>query len=424
MNYTILEIENKLTPIIAKMELDGVKIDSQKLKKTQEALETLKMKYQSDIENIAGSAVNLNSNEQLSNLLFDTLKITPKNTKRGKNGCYAVDKNHLKKLTQAHEIIEILLQFRKTETLLKFCEGLFNAIHPKTGRLHCNLNQSGTATGRFSSSKPNLQNVPNVKVKETEKDPLKLLGSKFREVFIPKKGCQFICSDYSQIELRVVADMSGDPFLIKAYTEDLDIHTLTASEVFNIPFDTVTSEQRSIAKTVNFGLVYGMSAIGLSESLTAITGQTHTKEDAQKVMDNYFQRFNGVKLFLDKLIDDADNKGYSSTIYGRKRLISQLASTNQYEREKGKRLAKNSPIQGTAADIIKLAMIACDKAIAENNLKSKMILQVHDELLFEVPNDEVKIMEKLIKDTMENVVRLSIPLKVGLETGKNWAVAH
>ena len=214
MNYTILEIENKLISIIAKMELDGVKIDSKKLIKTQEDLEKLKTKYQSDIENIAGSTVNLNSNEQLSNLLFDTLKITPKNTKRGKNGCYAVDKNHLKKLTQAHEIIEMLLQFRKTETLLKFCEGLCKAIHPKTDRLHCNLNQIGTATGRFSSSKPNLQNIPNVKVTDSEKDELKRLAATFREVFIPKRGCQFICSDYSQIELRVVSDMSGDPYLI------------------------------------------------------------------------------------------------------------------------------------------------------------------------------------------------------------------
>ncbi len=424
MGHSILKMENQLVPVNARVELNGVKIDLKKLKQVEGQLKDLKREYLNKIYQYGNKKVNINSNEQLSELLFGTLKIEPKNTKKGKNGYYTVDKKHLNKLKGDHEIVPLILDYKKAETLLKFCDGLAKAVHPKTGRLHCNLNQIGTATGRFSSSNPNLQNIPNVKLKKLEQDILKILGSKFREVFIPKREYQFVCSDYSQIELRVLAEMSGDSFLVKAYTEDLDIHTLTASEVFNIAFEEVTSEQRSIAKTVNFGLVYGMSAIGLAESLSAITGKPHSKEEAQQIMDEYFNRFSGVKSCLNRLIEQADRDGYSTTLFGRKRLIPQLASLNTYEREKGKRLAMNSPIQGSAADIIKLAMIACDKAISEKNLKSKMILQVHDELLFEVPNEEVEIMKELVKDTMENVVQLSIPLKVGLETGNNWAVAH
>lgn len=424
MKYSILNMENQLVPVISKMELNGVKIDLKKLKAVEEELRVLNQQFSRQIKQIAGEDLNINSNEQLSKLLFDTLKIEPKNIKLGKNGSYKVDKKHLSKLVIEHKIIQLILDYRKTETLLKFCNNLSEGIHPKTKRLHCNLNQIGTATGRFSSSNPNLQNIPNVQVKDFEKDVLKLLGSMFRKVFVARKGYKFIGSDYSQIELRVVAEMSNDPFLLKAYTENLDIHKLTASEVFDIPFDDVDSEQRSIAKSINFGLVYGMSAIGLSESLTAITGRLHTKEDAQKIMNDYFKRFSGVKSFLERLVEDSDKKGYSTTLFGRKRSIPQLASNNTYEREKGKRLAKNSPIQGTAADIIKMAMIVCDKAIAENNLKSKMILQVHDELLFEVHRDEVKIMEKLVKDSMENAVKLSIPLEVELKTGTNWADVH
>lgn len=211
---------------------------------------------------------------------------------------------------------------------------------------------------------------------------------------------------------------------MKAYNEDLDIHILTASEIFQIKFNDVTDEQRSIAKSINFGLIYGKTSTGLAESLTEITKKTHSVEHAQKIMDDYFKRFSGVKSFLDGLIVHADKYGYSQTLYGRKRPIPELSSSKISERQKGKRLAMNSPIQGSAADIIKMAMIACDKALTKNNLKSKLVLQVHDELLFEVPNDEVPIMKKLVKFEMENVVKMSIPLEIGLATGKNWAMAH
>ncbi len=423
MNDTIINVEHQLIPVLVKMELEGVKIDIKTLSNVEHELNELSNSTKIQIQQLSNLEVNLNSSEQVSKLLFEDLKIQPKITKKSKKGYYSVDKSHLNKLLNDHEIIRLLLNYRKTTSLLQFCDQLKD-VNPKTKRLHGNFNQIGTATGRFSCSEPNLQNIPNVKLKAQETNRLKVLESKFREVFIPKKGCQFIGADYSQIELRVTAEMSQDAFLLKAYNEDLDIHILTASEVFKVKFSEVSEEQRSIAKSINFGLIYGKTANGLAESLTEITKKSHSVEQAQKVMDDYFKRFSGVKSFLDGLIVFADKYGYSQTIYGRKRPIPELCSSKMSEREKGKRLAMNSPIQGSAADIIKMAMIACSKAILKNNLQSKLVLQVHDELLFEVPDNEISIMEKLVKNEMENVVNLSIPLKVELSIGKNWAMAH
>ena len=222
----------------------------------------------------------------------------------------------------------------------------------------------------------------------------------------------------------MMAEMSQDEFLLKAYNSDVDIHKLTASKVFNIPISEINKQQRSIAKTINFGLIYGMSAVGLAESLTMITKTHHSKEDAEKMMTEYFNQFKGVKSCLDALIDYADHHGYSRTLFGRTRPIPELASNTMSEREKGKRLAMNSPVQGSAADIIKMAMVNCHKSISEKGLRSKIILQVHDELLFEVPQDEVEAMESLIRNEMENVARLSIPLTIELTKGNNWAEAH
>ncbi|WP_053004251.1 DNA polymerase [Flavobacterium sp. ABG] len=423
MNDTIINIEHQLIPVLVKMELEGVKIDVKKLSNVELELNELSNSTKMQIQQLSNSEVNLKSSEQVSQLLFEDLKIQPKISKKSKSDYYSVDKSHLNKLLKDHEIIPLLLDYRKITSLLQFCDQL-KEVNSKTKRLHGNFNQIGTATGRFSCSKPNLQNIPNVKVKAEEKNRLKVLESKFREVFIPENDCQFVGADYSQIELRAAAEMSQDPFLLKAYNEDLDIHILTASEIFKVKFNEVSNEQRSIAKSINFGLIYGKTANGLAESLTEITKKSHSVEQAQKVMDDYFKRFSGVKSFLDGLIVFADKYGYSKTLYGRKRPIPELSSSKMSEREKGKRLAMNSPIQGSAADIIKMAMIACDRAIIEKNLKSKLVLQVHDELLFEVPDDEVSIMEKLVKNEMENAVKLSIPLKVELSIGKNWAMAH
>jgi len=424
MEASIINLEHNLIPVLVKMELAGIQIDIEKLSSVELSLNAFNKEIADNIHKLTEKNINLNSSEQVSRFLFEDLDIKPKNIKVGKNGYYSVDKSHLNKLKDEHEVVSLLLKYRKTMSLLKFCNQL-KTVNPVTQRLHANLNQIGTATGRFSCSNPNLQNIPRVaKITDTEKDPLKILESKFREVFIAKNGCVLIGADYSQIELRVTAEMSQDPFLLKAYNQAMDIHSLTASEVFQIKISEVTEEQRSIAKSINFGLIYGKTPVGLAETLTEITKKEHSVKHAEKIMSDYFERFKGVKSLLQGLVEQADKNGYSTTHFGRTRPIPELSSSKISEREKGKRLAMNSPIQGTAADIIKMAMIACDKAITEQKLKSRMILQIHDELLFEVPEDEVTAMEKLIKKQMENVVRLSVPLEVDVKTGSNWSVAH
>ncbi|STC98356.1 DNA polymerase [Elizabethkingia anophelis] len=421
MDIAINKLEHRLIGVLVKIELNGVKIDTKKLSSVEQRLLSLLQTTIEKIIEIVGTEVNLNSSEQLSSLLFETLELRPKVTSKGKSGLISVDKSHLGKLKDDHEIIPLILDYRKITSLLKFCDQL-KKVHPKTKRLHCNLNQIGTATGRFSCNSPNLQNIPSVKGSET--DELKIITSEFRRVFIAEKDSVLIGADYSQIELRMMAEMSQDSFLLEAYNNDIDIHKLTASKVFNCKISEVTKEQRNIAKTINFGLIYGMSARGLAESLTTITNKHHSKEDAEKMMAEYFNQFQGVKSCLEGLVDYADHYGHSKTLFGRTRSIPELTSNDMRAREKGKRLAMNSPVQGSAADIIKMAMVNCDKAISEKGLRSKMILQVHDELLFEVPKDEVEIMEKLVKHEMENVVRLSIPLIIELGKGANWAEAH
>ncbi|MDR6544308.1 DNA polymerase-1 [Chryseobacterium rhizosphaerae] len=423
MDIAINQLEHNLIRVLAKIEFNGVKIDIKKLTDVEHRLLNRLRTVTEKITEIAGTEINLNSNEQLSTLLFETLELQPKVTSKGKSGLISVNKSHLGKLVNDHEIVPLILDYRKINSLLKFCNQL-KEIHPKTKRLHCNLNQIGTATGRFSCSNPNLQNIPNVKLKDSETDELKIIASKFREVFIAEKGYLLIGADYSQIELRMMTEMSQDSFLLDAYNKGIDIHELTASKVFNCKVSEVTEEQRKIAKTINFGLIYGMSAVGLAESLSVVTGKHCSTEDAEKMMSDYFAKFNGVQSCLEGLVDYADHHGYSRTLFGRTRPIPELASNDMAIREKGKRLAMNSPVQGSAADIIKMAMVNCDKAIAEKGLKSKIILQIHDELLFEVPENEVEIVEKLIKYEMENVVKLSIPLTIELGKGANWAVAH
>jgi DNA polymerase-1 len=425
VDIAINTLEHDLIRVLAKTEFNGVKIDIKKLSDVEHQLLNRLQTTSEKIMEIAGTEINLNSNEQLSTLLFETLEIQPKVTSKAKSGLISVNKSHLGKLVNDHEIVPLILDYRKTNTLLNFCNQL-KEVHPKTKRLHCNLNQIGTATGRFSCSNPNLQNIPNVKLKdkENETDKNKVFASELREVFIAEKDSVLIAADYSQIELRMMTEMSQDSFLLHAYNNGIDIHKLTASKVFNCKISEVTEEQRKIAKTINFGLIYGMSAVGLAESLTAITKKHLSKEDAEKMMSDYFTQFKGVKSCLEGLVDYADHHGYSKTLFGRTRPIPELASNDLKIREKGKRLAMNSPVQGSAADIIKMAMVNCDKAIAEKGLQSKIILQIHDELLFEVPENEVEIMEKLIKHEMENVVKLSIPLTIELGKGANWAVAH
>lgn len=422
----IIQLEHDLLPVVLTMEMEGIKIDQKKLSFIEQELLIQNKNIVSGIQGIVGSEINLNSTEQLNKLLFEDLGLKSKEDKLNKKGGYPVDRSHLEQLKDDHEIIPLLLDYRKIQKLLDFCKQLAK-IHPKILRLHGNFNQIGTATGRFSCSSPNLQNIPSVKGDANQDDPVKVLTFQLREVFIPKRGCVFIGADYSQIELRITAELSQDPFLLKAYNEgneDMDIHKLTASEIFSIKSTEVTEEQRSIAKSINFGLIYGKTPTGLAKSLTGITGKEHSIEQAEKIMQEYFNRFGKVKACLEGLINSADQYGYSSTLFGRQRPIPELNSPHLHIREKGKRLAMNSPIQGTAADIIKMAMVACDKAMAAKGLKSRLVLQVHDELLFEVPEKELEIMKELVKHEMENVVKLSVPLKIDLKTGKSWREVH
>ncbi len=420
---TILELEHKLIPITSKMERNGVKINITLLGRTELRLVSFKNDVLEQVKCFSDENFNINSNEQLGKWLFETLNIKPRNRELSKKGYYKVNKAHLLKLVDDHKVIGLILRYRKVTALLKFCSQL-GKTNSKTKRLHANLNQIGTETGRYSSSKPNLQNIPNPKLKDGETDELKIIESQFRKMFVPKRGYEFVCADYSQVELRVMTHYSQDPFLLKAYSENIDLHKLTASEIFEVNFSQVTDEQRSIAKSINFGLIYGKTAYGLSADLTRITGKEYSVEDAQEVIDNYFSKLPKVKQCLEAFIDQADNLGYAQTLYGRRRPISQLQSSKLSVRKSGKRIAMNTPIQGTAADILKLAMIKCDTAITKQNLKSKMVLTVHDELLFEVPKNELKIMKQLVKDNMENAVKLTVPLEVDMETGTNWAMAH
>lgn len=420
---TIFELEHKLMPINSKMESNGIKINISLLERTELRLLSLKNNVLEEIKKLSNEDFNINSNEQLGNWLFDILEIEPKNLELTAKGNYKVNKAHLLKLVDEHDVIPLILRYRKIIALLKFCTQLGKA-NRKTKRLHANLNQIGTETGRYSSSKPNLQNIPNPKLKNGEKDELKLIESQFRKMFVPKKGWQFVCADYSQVELRVMAHFSQDKFLLKAYSGDEDLHKLTASEIFDVKLSEVSDKQRSIAKSINFGLIYGKTAYGLSADLTRITGKPYSVEQAQKVIDDYFVKLPDVKQCLQSFITQADQLGYAQTLYGRKRRIPSLASNRDSMRQAGKRIAMNTPIQGTAADILKIAMIKCDAAITASKLKSKMILTVHDELLFEVPKDEIKTMKELVKYNMENAVKLSVPLKVDMKTGSNWAMAH
>jgi DNA polymerase-1 len=281
-------------------------------------------------------------------------------------------------------------------------------INPKTGRLHTSLNQTVTATGRLSSSEPNLQNIPI----RTE------VGREIRQAFIAERGASLLSADYSQIELRVLAHMSGDSALIKTFQNDEDVHTRTASEIFGLTPEEITPEMRRKAKAVNFGIIYGISAFGLAQDIGV------SNAEAKRYIDNYFARYPRVREFIVHTIEEAKTKGCVSTLFGRRRFIPELASSSVAVRNFGERMAINTPIQGTAADLIKLAMINIQKRIARENLGSKMILQVHDELVFEVPDQEIDKMKTLVKEEMEGVLTLSVPIKVDMGVGKNWDEAH
>jgi len=308
-----------------------------------------------------------------------------------------------------HELPREILNYRSLNKLkTTYIDVLPALVNPETGRIHTSFNQAATATGRLSSSEPNMQNIP---VKGE-------WGRRMRETFIAEENNLLLSADYSQVELRILAHLSNDEGLISAFRSNLDIHTRTASELFGLPVDKVSAEMRRVAKTVNFGVIYGISPFGLSETLSI------SREEAKKYIEQYFLRHPGVKDYIGQCLGEARDKGYVVTLFGRRRAVPEIASRNSVTRQLGERLAINSPIQGTAADIIKIAMINIRKIFIEQNLRSKMILQVHDELLFEIRKQELETVAAIVKQEMEGVLTLSVPLSVSISYGKNWAEAH
>ena len=323
--------------------------------------------------------------------------------KKTKTG-YSTAADILDKLAPDYPFVEKILLYRQLSKLNStYAIGLSEYIS-SDGRIHGRFNQTVTATGRISSTEPNLQNIPI----RTE------MGSRFREVFVPKEGYVFVDADYSQIELRILASMSGDEKLIDAYKHAADIHTATASQVFHVPIDEVTKEMRRNAKAVNFGVVYGISAFGLSEGLSI------SRSEAKEYIDNYFKTYPGVKSFLDKEVESAKEKGYSITITGRRRPIPELSSSNFMQRQFGERVAMNAPIQGSAADIMKKAMVDVDRKLIEKGLDAKIVLQIHDELLIEVREDEAKKVQKIVHDAMMNAIKIAVDLEIDIHIGKSW----
>lgn len=400
------EIEMPLIYVIVDMENTGVRIDIDMMHELSKELERELEGIQRRIFFLAGEEFNINSPKQLSKVLFQNLGFQPK--KRTKTG-FSTELSVLEELAESHELPREILNYRSLSKLkTTYVDALPTLINPETGRIHTSFNQTATSTGRLSSTEPNLQNIP---VRGE-------WGKKIRQAFTAEDGNLLLSADYSQIELRILAHLTQDEGLIDAFRKGLDIHTRTASELFNIPFDRVNSDLRRIAKTVNFGIIYGISPFGLSETLSI------SREDAKKYIDQYFERHQGVKSYTETTVERVRKNGYAITLLGRKRPIPEIMSQNPIIRQQGERFAVNTPIQGSAADIIKLAMVNVWRVFKEKDLKSKMVLQIHDELLFEVPLKELQIVKDIVKEEMEGVMRLSVPLKVEIGYGRSWAEAH
>lgn len=404
--YTLYEtIEQPLVYALKEMENNGILVDREALIAYGDMLKEKIAVVEKEVYELAGTLFNINSPKQLGEVLFGQMGLPGgKKTKTG----YSTSADVLEKLAPEHPVVGKVLEYRQlTKLNSTYADGLLQYI-AADGRIHGKFNQTITATGRISSTEPNLQNIP-IRME---------LGSRIRQVFIPRQGYVFLDSDYSQIELRILAHMSGDENLIAAYNSDEDIHRITASQVFNTPLEQVTKTQRSNAKAVNFGIVYGISSFGLSQDLSI------SRKEAAKYIEKYFETYPGVHEFLDNLVASAKKDGYSVTMFKRRRPIPELSSSNFMQRSFGERVAMNAPIQGTAADIIKLAMIGVYHKLKEMGLKSKLILQVHDELLIETSTDEVDTVRAILDEQMKNAAKLSVPLIVDTNEGNNWLEAH
>jgi len=396
------EVEMPLVPVLLRMERNGVALDTELLRDMSHQLGEQLIKLETEIYDYAGHQFNINSTQQLGRVLFQELALPT--TRKGKK-IYSTEASVLEELRGVHPVIELIQEYRQlTKIKSTYIDALPDLVNGKTGRVHTSFNQTRTATGRLSSSEPNLQNIP---IRGG-------LGKQVRQAFIAPAGLHLLAGDYSQIDLRVLAELSQDPGLLSAFQHDEDIHNATAAQLFNTDVSEITSDMRRLAKTVNFGVIYGMSDYGL-ERATELS-----REEAAKFITAYFEKYPGVKRYLESTKELAREAGYVQTILGRRRYIPEINSSNRQVREAAERMAINMPVQGTSADIIKVAMIKLQREMDERQLKSRMLLQVHDELIFEVPEAELEIMRQLVTDVMSAALKLSIPLKVDTKVGNNW----
>ncbi len=401
-------VEMPLIPVLKRMEMRGVAVDTDQLRRLSKHFEQELESLESGITGLAGERFNIHSSQQLGAILFEKLKL-PVQKKTKKKTAYSTDVDVLMTLAKLHELPALVLKHRTLAKLKStYADALIDLIHPQTGRIHTSYHQTVTATGRLSSSEPNLQNIP---IRTPE-------GLEIRRTFVPRDGWRLMSVDYSQVELRILAHYADDEILIQAFRDDEDIHTRTASEVFQIAPGQVSAELRRQAKAINFGIIYGMSPFGLARQLDI------SQKMAKVYIDHYFGRYPGVKRFLDCTIEEARRTGRTSTLLGRIRLLPEIGSANAIVRQAAERTAVNTPIQGTAADLIKVAMIRIDEALTREGLQAAMLMTVHDELVFEAPPDESERVSTLVTGIMEGVWELKVPLKVNVAVGLNWAEAH
>jgi DNA polymerase-1 len=404
------DIEIPLMPVLAYMEQEGINLDTAYLRELSGELATDSKALELRIYETAGQSFNLGSPKQLGEILFDKLKIGGNKIKKTKTGQYATGEEVLSYLANEHQIVQDILEWRQVVKLQNtYVDALPLQVKPKTGRVHTDYMQTVAATGRLSSNNPNLQNIP---IRTTR-------GRQIRKAFIARdENYTIVSADYSQIELRIIAALSGDPEMIRSFQNGEDIHASTAAKVFNVPLEEVTREQRSHAKTVNFGIVYGVSAFGLSNQTSLSRGES------KDLIDAYYKTYPRLKQYIHEQVELAREQGFVRTITGRRRYLKDINSQNQVVRGGAERNAVNAPIQGSAADIIKIAMINIHKRLISENWKSKMLLQVHDELVFDVHTTELERIKPMIKEEMENAFVLDVPLEVDLGEGVSWLEAH
>ncbi|HVA98000.1 MAG TPA: DNA polymerase I, partial [Bacteroidia bacterium] len=403
------EMEMPLVPVLSAMEAEGIALDKNALNELSLQLQKDILSVETEIQQLAGTSFNISSPKQVGEVLFELLKIVEK-PKKTKTGQYATGEDVLAKLSAKHSIVGKILDYRELVKLKNtYVDSLPELINKRTGRIHTSYNQVVVATGRLSSDNPNLQNIPI----RTER------GREIRKAFIPRnENYVLLSADYSQIELRIIAALSKDEEMIAAFHSGQDIHAATAAKVYGVELENVSSEMRRNAKMVNFGIIYGISAFGLSERLNI------PRSEAKEIIENYFLKYPRIKAYMDESIDFAKQNGYVETVMGRRRYLRDINSANATVRGFAERNAINAPIQGSAADMIKIAMIRIQHALQEKNLQTKMLLQVHDELVFDVPKNEVEIVKPIIENCMKNAIPMLVPIEVSIGIGANWLEAH